>query len=684
NFFPFYLSYAASRHVDMAGVEVLDEQNIPLLIDRFPYDQRFQSFQLYQRAVRWKTLENALKHRFHRAPKQLFDEWQTGFTVLNTVNDQTEIELLEKLQDPQIRYLDFFSGDFDHVAHLTSDPVTQFHAIAALDALVGRVWNGIEQGPLADTTALVLISDHGMNTQEGVFSQGYNLVDWFNSAAGGALHVITDRHPMDEFKLKGLDPLVSAVVTPSRESMYLAGQTQYPAAMLELDGNEKAGVGLRNNTLNVLQILLDQLMHKHLAGNVRAAALNAFFEVLDRVREPWQRDLDDLKSELAALQTRIDEQQKYLNTLPKKWSQEQRELGLDKNARRAASHIENWRQEKSGYERYISTIGRLLALQPSDFDPGKFKMEDLIPIRSFGPLNSIYDLQNYAAGPATDGLALAEDGSLDFGRSFRRVNYFRALEAISVRNNVQKDVDSKPVDFIAAVVPEAALAAALPPEDRPDRDGIWLWGDEEHQALILSRKSAGEQELRYIPVAHFAEDAKGAVHFERVDWSAGFPLRIYEDPQFQVPAAQRTEWLNAWHGERAWFEAVHRTKYSNGIIGLTEEMLTQPGPADAGPLGQYKARESRLRRTDFMIFARDHWNFNARGFNPGGNHGSFLRVSTNSVFMIAGGKDTGIPRGLRVEAPYDSLSFVATILKLMDKPDPSLPGPVIKELLPVH
>jgi len=48
---------------------------------------------------------------------------------------------------------------------------------------------------------------------------------------------------------------------------------------------------------------------------------------------------------------------------------------------------------------------------------------------------------------------------------------------------------------------------------------------------------------------------------------------------------------------------------------------------------------------------------------------------------FAGGKDSGIPSGLRIETPYDSLSFVSTILKLMGRPEPDLPGPVIQELV---
>jgi len=51
------------------------------------------------------------------------------------------------------------------------------------------------------------------------------------------------------------------------------------------------------------------------------------------------------------------------------------------------------------------------------------------------------------------------------------------------------------------------------------------------------------------------------------------------------------------------------------------------------------------------------------------------------VLLFAGGKDTGIPRGLRVATPYDSLSLVPTILALIGRPERDLPGPLIQELL---
>ncbi len=65
-----------------------------------------------------------------------------------------------------------------------------------------------------------------------------------------------------------------------------------------------------------------------------------------------------------------------------------------------------------------------------------------------------------------------------------------------------------------------------------------------------------------------------------------------------------------------------------------------------------------------------------RGFNPGGNHGSFLRISTHSVLMAAGG---GIPAGLTIERPYDGLSLVPTLLSLLGRSG-DYPGPLIEEL----
>ena len=123
----------------------------------------------------------------------------------------------------------------------------------------------------------------------------------------------------------------------------------------------------------------------------------------------------------------------------------------------------------------------------------------------------------------------------------------------------------------------------------------------------------------------------------------------------------------------------------------------EPGISDDERLMRRFARRQRdLIEADLLLVANNHWNFDVRGFNPGGNHGSFFRISTHSTFMIAGGNKTGIPQATTIDEPYDSLSFVPTMLALTghlrddsspiavlwDKGFRRFPGRVVKELLP--
>ncbi|HYL36259.1 MAG TPA: alkaline phosphatase family protein [Bryobacteraceae bacterium] len=687
NFFPFYVGYALSHRVDMPGVEVLDDAGIPLLIDRFPYQAVYQGFQLYQRGVRWKTLQHGLQHRFSHSLRELLDEWTIGFEAGSSLEEQTERDLIEKLADPGVRYLDYFTGDYDHVAHLSSDPAAQRMALQRIDGLVGRIWTAIEASPLGPQTVLVLVSDHGMNTEPGVYSQGYDLVSFFNSSAGGGQHVVTDRHPMTEYKLKGLDPFVSEVVTASDQSPYLKGaSSQYPTVLLDLDGNERASVYLRNSNLNLLHILLRELQRSAMDPRVRRAAIGAFFQVVDRNRDRWQATVRDLQAVVAELNRRIEDQQARIKAQPGKWTAAERAAGLDKAARRLSAQLEAWRDQERGYTDYASALSKLLALTPADFEQRRLAPEDLIPKRAMGDANTVYDLQNYVVGPSTAGLAVTPDGSLDFARSFARRDYFPLLAGLSVRNNVQSGVGSHPVDFFAMRIAGSALPLA--PGDATSEDAVWLYRNENRQALILSRHdAAGNLELRYLPVRGLRQDASGLFQFESADLAPGFPLELFEDSGLDVRDSEGAQWLNSWHSELDWFRAIHRTKYSNGLLALQEQFLrTQPpGPSDdSGLLGKFSAQKRQLAQPDFVMFASDHWNFNVRGFNPGGNHGSMLGGSTHSVLMLAGGSESGIPQHRVIEKPYDSLSLVPTLLELMGKDEDArkLPGRPISELLP--
>lgn len=709
NFIPYYLEYAAEARVDMPGVEVMDDVGTPLLLDAFPFDERYMSFQLYQRGTRWTTLERGLKTRFtNPTPRELVDEWTMGFEGRNIIMDQLERELIEKLNDPRIRYLDYYTTEFDHRTHHNRDTQSQLTALQELDASVGRIWAAIQKTPQADETAMVMISDHGINTDERVYSQGYNLVKLLGSPAGGGHHVITKRRLLLDYSIKGFYPLVPLITTTTQDSYYLKGQSaDYPTALLDFDGNERASIHLRDSDLNVLHMLLQQMQRDDLKEPLRAAVRETFFQTLDKRRAEWEDDLEGLNEELGALRRWIAEQQAIIAKQPKKWSKEDSDAGRDLEARRVNARMSSAVGDERSYTEYVRTLTNLLALRRESFEPSKIKIEDIIAKSAMGDHNSIYELQNYVAGIAPEGLQLAGDGSLDMRKSFKRVDYFSLLNDVKVLNNVQPGLSNHPIDFTALRIPRAQIASSLTDGLQSDGDPIWLYAGENKQALVFSRTdNTGLISLRYLPISKLREDGNGKISFEFAPWSEGLPLKIWEDAQLRIPPfATRETWLSEWHTELEWLRAVHKTEYSNGLIGIHEQLARHPAvgldvdatgiSGDERLLRRFHLRQREIAEADLLLLANNHWNFDVRGFNPGGNHGSFFRVSTQSTLMMAGGSRTGIPRAAVVEEPYDSLSFMPTLLALMGQikdertPVPVLwergfrtfPGRVIKEVL---
>ncbi|MDQ3805927.1 MAG: alkaline phosphatase family protein, partial [Acidobacteriota bacterium] len=528
NFIPFWIANVGGVRVDMPGAELLDELGIPLLADAYPYDERFMSFQLYQRGNRWTTLQRGLLNSVtSRGLRDFIDEWNTiGVGGRDILNAQQERELLEKLQDPRVRYLDFYTTDFDHAAHHNRDRATQLAALKELDALVGRLWVAIQKTPQAAETALVLVSDHGTNTDERVYSQGYNLVKLLGSAEGGGHHVVTKRRLLNDYALKGIYPLIPLIYTTTEESFYLKGQsTVYPTALVDFDGNERASIHLRDSDLNLLHILLLELRRGSLPEPVRRAARDAFFDTLDRRRPGWRRTFEELREEISALRGLIERQRRLVEAQPKKFTKADQDAGRDKESRRHLARLDSWTADERKYTAYAQQLANLLALDRERFTPARVRVEDLLAPGAMGDSNSIHGLQNYVVGPAPGGLALAPDGTLDAEKSFRRVNYFDLLGQISVLNNVQPGVSSRPVDFVAVRVPAEAIQAALGEDLRAD-EVLWLYGGRERQALILARTGAGLS-LRYLPASDLRQGADGRVTFARAAWGAGLPLKLW-------------------------------------------------------------------------------------------------------------------------------------------------------------
>lgn len=705
NFSPFYLKYGLSKKADMPAVEVMDQLGIPLLSDAFPFDKKYISPQLYQRGNDWGQIASGFVNMMPRNKDDAMDEWTMGFQLRDMVIDQNVRDIVGKLSKrPEIEYYDYYDTSFDHASHHFNDPAIRYDALKRVDRAIGSLWTAIQQSPRADETALVLVSDHGFNSEEGTYSQGFNLVKLLARAEGGGHHVITKRRLMMDYSIKGIYPLVPLITTTSDESFYLKGQsTKYPTALVDFDGNERSSIHLRENDLNILHILFQELKKEKLDPDVRSAAENEVLSIVAKHRLQWQRTIAEMDEELDALHRWIEAKQKILPSLEMKPTKGQAGMARIAEAnRRLAALVEIAVDQETTYRRYLRTLGDLVGLRPN-FDARRLKLEDYIAPGAMGEENSIYDLQNYVVGLSSLGLLLDGTGAIDVARSFTRVNYFDLLHNQTVRSNVQEKVGSRPIDFVATRIPKEDLPDSLQTgPDAPDEDPVWLYGSTEKQALLLTKTTDdGSQSYRYLPISGLTQGSDGHLSFEGREWGAGFPLKLFEDAALAVPS-DRAAWLSEWHDELDWLNATHKTKYSIALIGLNEQMDRHPIPADLNRMSgdekliyRFRERQRRLTEADMLILANDHWNFDVRGFNPGGNHGSFFRVSTNATFMIAGGEETGIPRGRVVEAPYDGLSFMPTILRLMGKidndnrPAPELydrgyrqfPGRIVKELV---
>ncbi|PWT89544.1 MAG: hypothetical protein C5B55_11235, partial [Blastocatellia bacterium] len=398
--------------------------------------------------------------------------------------------------------------------------------------------------------------------------------------------------------------------------------------------------------------------------------------------------------------------QKLWDAQPKKFSKEDQDAGVDDASKRIFVDLDRSRGQLTEYRDYVTPMQRLLELEPVTFVPSRYRIADLIPKMAMGDHNSVYELQNYVVGLSDAGLVVNADGSLDESGSFSRRNYFQLLQGASVRNNVQPGMANRPIDMIATRLPASLVRSQILDKDISD-DVIWISTANGKQALLLSKLGpSGQVSLRYVPISNLTEDADGHVKFDLIDLEPGLPLRFFEDPALAVPSNDVKGWLTGWHTDVEWLRALHQTKYSNGLIGLHEELARHsverttpdaPGiSADESLLRRFVRRQRYLVEADLLVVANDHWNFDVRGFNPGGNHGSFFRISTHSEFMIAGGRNTNLPVGVAITEPYDSLSYVPTLLALTgelrddSRPLPILwekgfrqfPGRVVKELLP--
>ena len=372
NFFPFYIDYGFNKVADMPAVEVLNQLKIPILSDAFPYENRYTSPQLIQRGNNWKVLGNGFIKFYPRNVDDFIDEWTIGFEYRNLMLDQNERDIIYKLHNrPYIQYFDYYTGGVDHTAHHINDEKSRINALQELDRVIGRIWTAIESSPGAEETALVVLSDHGFNSDEKVYSQGFNIVKLLASGNGGGHHVITKRRLMLDYSIKGAYPLVPLITTSSKESLYLKGkEDEYPTALVDFDGNERASFHLRNNDLNALHILFQQLQKGKLSPQLKKAATESFFAIIDRHRAEWTKNVGEMSEEMDALHRWIETQQTIIANHPKEYTPEQYEKGINRENRRTAAQTYIAIREEKEYREYYQGF-----VEFTFFTPRKFQSE---------------------------------------------------------------------------------------------------------------------------------------------------------------------------------------------------------------------------------------------------------------------------------------------------------------------
>ncbi len=702
------------RRLHARAVEVLDERGAPLMEDLYEPDEKRIGLELIRRGTSWTTLARVLRARFPlRSAEESLARLLGGPDSHETFDMANEEHLLANMKDPRFLYLSAFYSLFDHFVHTNNDEEMIRQLLQRVDRTVGRIYTAIREGPRSEETVLVLVSDHGFTTRPDVYSQGFNLVNYFTRAPWGGHHILTKRANLHDFQFRSVNFLARGFVNESRESFYLKGQTHYPTLFIDYDGNERAMLHFRNSDLNLLHLLLQQMKRPH-AERVARALRAFFFEVLERNRARWERERAELREELWALQRWLERLRAARTSLSGEREQMRKELEVWER---------NLAEYYAEYEEYLGTLSRLLFLREETFDPRAVRIEDLIRPRVFGPRNSVYQLQNYVVGLKDGTIHLRADGRLDEEATFRRINYLRLLKEHRALNNVQPEVSPYPVDFIALRIPYEEIRSALQgtPLDTGE-DVVWLYGGEEHQALLVAKSLSREDDrvlLRYVPIARLSQSPEGEITFERREFRPNHPLRLWEDADLRVPGDRRA-WLEDFHSEREWIEATHRTQYAIAIIGLYELFGKRPravpphivsweeaGAADKtralsrdginrngdspeeALLSRFFTRRRRHVEPDLLLHANAYWNFNIRDFNPGGNHGSFYRMAAHATWMMWGGRQTGLKRGYIVERPYESLSFVPTLLEAIGiaagskgcaRDFRSLPGEVVWEV----
>ena len=648
----------------------LDLLGIPILPDAFPPERVWSSLQTLSRK-RSAIQLGAMGKFLVRAGQR---EFRPGavlhqhFSHLVAYPDHVE-RLDESLSQTLAKWLkwraegdpaetlDFVTALFvalDHRLHLDSSYRSVLRLLVKVDDWIGEVMGAVEQTTRRDRTLVAMVSDHGMNLYPVQINYGFPINPWLRRPVFGGHTVLSPEVEDSDHALTrpipGVDfaRVYESPASPYGEAVPFGSKGFFTAFAANM-GNPRFDLFLRHSDLNRLHLLL-----------LESLRLQDDLEKLDRVFEVFQtvyrRARPWLEADAYSLRQAAD--------VFEAWSE--RHLATEMpSARDAGSRLAS---ESRLYRGQALTLRRLLALPLEEEEWRRFvrsglEIDEVIPKGYFGPPNSLEQLGRYPVGwarPAADRWLQPDQGA------FRTLNYpeliagYRALNPDAYGNRY-------PFDFFVAGIPPKDLTGWNGP---PLRQALWLLASEDRGQAVLLEATDGA--LWYAPLKDHGElaglDAAGASGSRD---PLGYPNRLWA----------------RWLGPRRWVSETARLETSLAPVILAD--LFRPNFRDylssesrAGvlmPLDGSGRREDlvealrfRFRQAtpDFRVWMRHGWNVNTMGQQPGGSHGGFLPLETQTTFMVWGGDEMGLERGRKIPGAFLTLDIAPTLMDAIGRLDP--------------
>jgi hypothetical protein len=528
-----YYEVAKKRRVYPDAVEALDAAGIPLVSDAFRFEERETGIQLVRRGTKFYDFLEVGLGPVKGPVSERFGDLLVGVDFKKSYLDATRKSFLDAVADPTKRYVDYYNPSIDEALHDDATDGAILHELQALDRVIGETHAAIEANETLDRTVVVVVSDHGQTYDpQGGYSQGINLIAYLASPDFGAHNVFTRSAVRSSYDVKGsvINPNIPGpIVTPSRQSIYLAHRPNQVTCAFDFDGNERAQIQFRDPDLNRLEMLHQTVRARTIAARVRERASVDALAILDRRRQEWRGESAALCEQLEALREmkareteaiagyrewlapRLEAEKKKRPIAPialapfagrSKLNLVDGETDVKQRIRELEVDVGQIDRDLAEYGAYRDALDLRVAIDTPDAfrDASEAK---LFPSYDLGRRLSVFDLVDYPVRLET---AEAPDGTAKL--AFSSVNYFDLFADLRIRNAVRRDIGSKPVDFVAARLPLDDVRRELVASGMAESDlvgiasAVLVYESRDAQLLLVTRHGPSElDEVLAVPIA---------------------------------------------------------------------------------------------------------------------------------------------------------------------------------------